>query len=209
MECGTFDEADVLRQGDIFSWVQAVPPWRSVGIIVTGDCDMLTKHKPFLSYIPVVSIQEYLSLFLAHAEIIKATKVWANEIYGRIETLRQKYLPTSETFSREAVDSELIGRLSADEILQIINVTGADDANRFLAKAQQQLPLIQQAAKLNADSGFVLSAAMSFWHDILSINFSGKEQANNKLASKVRDHLASIPDDVFFIGEIPATMHLT
>jgi hypothetical protein len=142
MECIEFDEADILRQGDVFRWTRPAPPWQSFGIVITGDCDLLTKQKPFLNYVPLLRLSEYIPLFLATKEVQKACDSWQKDLYARIETLRKRYRPDTSELSLEAVQNELIGRRNAQEILDILGVSSKDDANRFLIKAEAQIPLI-------------------------------------------------------------------
>jgi hypothetical protein len=203
MECIEFNETDMLRQGDAFRWVHQIPPWQSVGILVTADCDLLSKQKPFINYVPLIGLSDYLTLFLARAEMGKQAGLWLNDLHARIETLRRKYRPDSEPFTREVVEAELIMRRSANDILTTLGVTSQDDANRFLTKAERQLPILQSISSIRGDDLRTLRDAMTTWCNLLEVNVGTRDQAKEKLAEKVRSHLSSLPDDVFFVSDIP------
>jgi hypothetical protein len=53
--------AQGIAQGDVVEWLQPEPPWRALGIIVTASCDIvLKKHGGTISYVPVLTLEEYL-----------------------------------------------------------------------------------------------------------------------------------------------------
>jgi hypothetical protein len=63
-ECDSLTTDDPLQQGDVFEWLGPEPPWRRFGIVITADCDLFfEKHSGILSYVPVIPLTEYLTLF--------------------------------------------------------------------------------------------------------------------------------------------------
>jgi hypothetical protein len=86
--------AEPLRQGDVFEWrLQQNDPWRRWGVIVTADCDLhRSKHRGVLSYVPILSIDAFLSTHWIPDQVERqfehhgnSTRALINRVSGRGE----------------------------------------------------------------------------------------------------------------------------
>ena len=81
-ECDDVTDDRPLVQGDVFEWLnRGSDPWQHFGIVVTANCDIAEgKHRGILSYVPLLSLEDYLRLFFLPKALRKGVKSIAEEL---------------------------------------------------------------------------------------------------------------------------------
>lgn len=190
IETERHQQGEPLKQGDVFIW-HDVPPtdqnaWMLAGIIVTADCDLVRgKHGGFVSYVPLLTPKEYLSIRFIPDMIAKRKRKLLVEFINR--------------FRRAATNSE--SENFSDELLEKIatNETPLDGA---LPDALESKKKSASEAR-TAFKSFIELCAKDELAATARALFPQSENPNDELTKKCRDHLKGrLPGDAFFINHV-------
>ena len=197
MEATPVADGASIRQGDIFIFsdsLAAADIWQRAGVIVTADCDIANdKHSGILSYVPILSLREYLA--------------W--RVLPRIADRRRKRL------LQDLLD--LIGRIEGDvglkpgisaravEVFATVE-NGLDDLCGYLGGVTPKdwsvlTVMINDVSAL----GRVLESSAydeQFGALVSTYKPTKKKSAADILLNEIRDQLKNLPGDVFFISSL-------
>jgi hypothetical protein len=185
-ECDPIDDPlTQLAQGDVFEWLESPEdPWHRHGIIVTADCDIVhRKHAGVLSYIPLLSVRDYVAAFYLPKQIAKILSRIDEGIVKEVHRLQAKNLPTYPSPVAANVAIAWVEQASSTAIADDLKATGSD-RDRLVAVCEARAALV--ACSSSAD-----------------INVHGKiAEIQSKLWKEIKSHLKDLPGDALFIRAI-------
>jgi hypothetical protein len=192
-ECEEISDGRPLRQGHIFEWLKCDEPWKLLGVIVTADCDIVErKYVGVLSYVPVLDVRDYLSLFVFPNFIQRGLRPTGAELATLIRRYQAKNHPEfSVPLSSEAALA-WAASVSADELASELQIDDGRDRAKFMELAQAYLELRSVSNAGNYDDMIgVLAKAR--------IRAGGKEETFWKDIQNIVDNL---PGDCFYLGRV-------
>jgi hypothetical protein len=115
-----------LRQGDVIEWHQAQQDrWRSAGIIVTADCDIAKgKHSGILSYVPVLTLEQYLEDEYVLRRVQKCKRDFDDRITATLNIGRKN----TDMFPRDIGSESLLDWIQDVGIQAVIGELKIDEA---------------------------------------------------------------------------------
>lgn len=202
IECAEITDADPLRQGDVFRWLDpGDDPWRTFGIIVTADCDIVQeKHRGVLSYVPLLRLLDYLRLFYLPRRLGRALDRCFQETCDRAHRLQSEYAAEfSEPLSEAAIDGWL-RREAGEAIADDLGVPIGPDRDAFVALVDLWRScydaLDQQGFEQQVKACVAFGARVSGDHGA----------AEQRLWRETQDHIEQLPGDAFFVGSLGSSL---
>lgn len=188
-----FDETDMIRQGDVVGWRTRSDPWKTCGVIVTSDCDLMRKNRGFINYVPIIGIAEYVNDFIACDEATRQVDGWLRELCGKVRAL---HASDAAPLSDHAIETKVLRCSGAGEILNALGIRDADVRYRFTCEFERKIALIQQHRRVSGDAGYV-----DLWRSVMDV--VAGEKGAERVAKKIKEKVSSPPDDVFFLSGVP------
>ncbi len=113
-----------LTQGDLIKFEDQTESLRTVGIVVTADCDLENKkHARLVTLIPVVSVKTLMENYLLPEDCEKKRAQIENYVFKQFEIDRNQELDARKAILKEKMASSLFG----PETAQIIAAKFATD----------------------------------------------------------------------------------
>lgn len=105
-EYETIQDSAPIHQGDVFEWSaeEFSRPWKSYGVVVTADCDLVNaKIAGRLSYVPALTAEDYLWYFWMRKKMEVAHQLATATLLKNANKLIQKRSPGNNPISQEAL----------------------------------------------------------------------------------------------------------
>lgn len=201
MECETELNAGPVRQGDVFEWrALSDDPHRRLGLIVTADCDIAhAKHAGVLSYVPLMSVQDYLRLYRLPKTISRRLEELKQKMFASVRS-HQTDPDFTEPISGEAV-LDWLEISSPDAIADALAVTTHPDRERLVELLETYVYVRTALADLKFDTqieAIVKTKLLSGQKDAA--------KARQIVMKEVRGWIQELPGDAFFIGFVSERM---
>ena len=196
-ECEAITDDRPIRQGDIFRPLSPSPdPFLQHGLIVTADCDLaFEKHRGVLSYVPVLSLPDYLATFFLPGRVERACKPLREEL---LKQMRQFQAQCRQDFPEPLSDDvalEWLSRVNAESIVEELNVPGGKAREGFVDKAQ--LFRASTTALIDGRYGSLTESLVT-----LRSQATPRERVLEKLKDEIQANVKRLPGDAFFIGSL-------
>jgi hypothetical protein len=187
-----------LRQGDVIAARrEATDPLARVGIVVTADCDIAhSKHGGILSYIPVLSLAEYLESFYLPKQLDRR----AEKLFVKIADEIHKSRVGISSGEQHRIDDtrlrEWLIQKDSRAILNRLGITGGQHADRLAAD-------IEAFARLCAAHSKPLEAQIKAMSSHRKL--SQPKKSLSECETDVRRDLSnglSLPSDTVFLSAV-------
>jgi hypothetical protein len=198
-ECEIVLDSTPLRQGDVFQWIDHHNrrPWMNMGIVITADCDIAQK-KTYgrLSYIPVISMEDYLWHFWRPAKFEQIFNDYRMKATKRINTYLQKVDPARKGVTEDAATA-WIQRSGAEGLPQEIGIKDKGQV-KDLQKIIEEFIKIHSLMNTEEPDMSLLKGCYCLKNKKAEAHSEPKE-----LALEVQSTIASLPGDIFFLSCVP------
>lgn len=198
-ECETISSNIPMRQGDIFRWSNAPSrdPWDRTGVILTADCDIAQrKTQDFYTYVPLITLEQYIRDVWAAR---KLGSLVAKKLTRMIELVLKfhRVLNTAATPLSETAAIDWMRRSTIEEILSAVSAEGTRDADELRACYRVAAAYYREDGGATPDFFDRLLEAYAYSHSI------DRSRTVALLKRDSQNELRTLPQDVFFIGELP------
>jgi hypothetical protein len=206
-ECIDVTDDSSLVQGDIFRWLEPRnDPWQQFGVVVTANCDIaFQKHRGILSYVPLISIKDYLRLFFLPTALRRGVRSTAAELGKALiadevaEAIRMFQAENLPEFPEPVSDHDALRwalTMSPGEIADELKIEDLGARKRFEALLSEY-----QAV----ESALASEAYSEQWDALVRLRIrQGSEpgKAVQKLWSEIGARIRDLPGDCFFLGRL-------
>ncbi|MGH9956626.1 MAG: hypothetical protein ACREBC_05785, partial [Pyrinomonadaceae bacterium] len=201
-ECEIPPSSAPIRQGDILFYrdTRDENPWQRLNLILTADCDLAWgKSGSFLSIAPILTVEDYIFEVWAPKRLQKITDANTKEAVEFFQTVHNRFNPSATPLSETAVGNWL-QRDDINDICAALQITSHEEV--------QKISLIHQVHNLALGSlrGETIRQSPLLTLGKIGALKSGKpkETEIGIFMSQASGDLRALPQDVFFLSEIPA-----
>lgn len=185
-----------IRQGDVFEWLENTKdPWRRLGVVVTADCDIAQeKHRGVISYVPVLSVADYLMLAYLPKRVERGTRALVPELAALLRRIQAQNLPAFPDPLSDAAAEAWVLRSAPKEIAAELGLAGKD-AEKFFELANLRRDLATAVEESNFDK----------LADVLiriRARSTSADKAREAFWTEVDAYFKDLPGDAFFIGSV-------
>lgn len=198
-ECDLDTDGAPVRQGDIIRFLDpGEDVWRQLGIVVTADCDIVQqKHRGLLTYVPILSVRDYLTLSYLPRAIRKSMKGLKDRCLKLIRTIQADRRPESPEPIPEETALAWLERSGPAGVLQGLAVEPAENAY-----SDYHALLLRLEATRAAITGGSFDEQARTLISLRAEQSKNASKAADKLAADIERHLAQLPGDALFIGTV-------
>jgi hypothetical protein len=187
---------DLTAQGDVIEWVQPHidPPWRTYGVVVTADCDLIwSKHGGMVSYVPAMVAEDYIWHAWRPTHFAKHEPKLLAETTKRLNTWRSKNgMPSA--LSATAVRAWL-GRVGSEGLLNELGVTDKGQRNALLSHLDKVVAIMAALECERPDLPLLRRA-----HEATNANSASDPQL---ISQDIQQSWNKLPGDVFHLPSVP------
>jgi hypothetical protein len=209
-ECDEVTDDRPLVQGDIFEWVdRGTDPWRQFGVVVTANCDIAQeKHRGILSYVPFLSLQDYLRLFHFPKLLQRGVQPLANELSKKLladelaEAIRTYQAANLPEFPEPVSDRAALlwaKSRTPEEIADDLRITGAESRARFINL------VVDFKYVDDATTGEGYTEQLSALIRLRTRRGVVPAKAQEAIWGEIHGAIKSLPGDCFFVGRVGST----
>ncbi len=127
------EEEARVHQGDVIAWLEPEAPWKTLGVVVTADCDIVqSKHGGLVSYVPALDLESYLGEILLPKRLRTAREKKLKNVLLTMHGLQRRIDDTAVPLSAQGLEDWLETADSA----AIAGALGAEGQRRVTLEGQ-------------------------------------------------------------------------
>lgn len=196
-DCSIAEDDEPLRQGDIFAWSDRARarPWRTFGIIITADCDLMQgKTHGQLSYLPILTLEDYLWTFWRVEKFSPVLDRLRTKAVDRLNKILLRLNPDRKPISQEAALA-WISRTESDALSEQIGLKDVGQKRDF-STILENYKLVERLLSTAEPNIALLNSC----HAIARSATAPSDFSD--LAKDVQSKISSLPGDVFFVSGV-------
>ena len=196
-ECVSVADGTDLRQGDVFVFRDedgVRDLWQQIGIVVTADCDLANnKHGGILSYVPVLSLRNYLAQVVLPKLAVDQR---ARSLNRMTEAIKQAESAggVADGLSARAIEEFATMGGGMRELIAHLGRISTDQEGR-IADAITEIEVYDRVPTLSSYEE-IFSALVTI------IRPTKRKTAEELLVAELRNRLDNLPGDAFFISAL-------
>jgi hypothetical protein len=181
-----------ILQGDLFKWVDSEfsRPWRTYGIVVTADCDLILKKvRGVISYVPAFGMEDYVWHAWKQDRFDSIQKATESKLASRIN----KKLEQNGSSARVSIPAAVawLQRVGIGGLITELRITDRGQINDFSRDAGQ--------AKLFLDLAIIEKPDMALLKQCLELKNKTQAQDFSLIAKELQSSISSLPGDIFYL----------
>jgi hypothetical protein len=197
-ECVAVDARSDLQQGDIVEFESPVDSGPDIlrrwGIIVTADCDLARhKHRGYLSYVPILTVDDYVSEFLLPKLVEDFLDQRQRGLSKMFREFEKRLGPQHDELSDRALKSWAeAGKVN--EIAQFLQLTKAIEIEKMNRPIAEIRLCLDAKAMSRVDERLTCLLQL----------FAARKSPMQALKEEIDKRLLNLPGDAFFLRRLPS-----